>query len=257
MSEEWVYGRHAVAAILARDPSGIRVCWVQEKRRDRHVAAARAAVRAFGFALHEVPRKTLDKMLEGAAHQGIALRYRATNLVKPLDWDTLCDHVGPDTLLLVLDGVQDPHNLGACLRSAAAAGVAAVIVPRSRSPGLTATVRKVACGAAETLPVLAVANLATALEDLRFRGLRVIGAEAHMHASLYETDLSRPLALVFGGEEKGLRRLTREHCDALFSIPMGGSMESLNVSVATGVCLFEAERRHRWLRDVAMEKPIA
>ena len=245
MREEWVFGRHAVAAILALDPVGILACWVQEKRQDRHVTAVRAAAREFGFTVQVVPRKSIDQMLDGAVHQGIALRYRATGMVKPLDWDSLLDRLGADTLLLVLDGVQDPHNLGACLRSAAAAGVEAVIVPRSRSPGLTAAVRKVACGAAETMPMLAVANLATALEKLRDRGVTIVGAEAQAPTSLYDTDLHRPLGLVFGGEENGLRRLTRERCDSLFSIPMSGHMESLNVSVAAGVGLFEAVRQQR------------
>ena len=147
--------------------------------------------------------------------------------------------------LLVLDGVQDPHNLGACLRSADAAGVHAVIVPKDRSAGLTATVRKVACGAAETVPLLAVTNLARTLRTLQDAGVWLFGAAGEAEKSIYDIDLKGPLALVMGNEGSGLRRLTREHCDELFAIPMVGTVESLNVSVATGVALFEAGRQRR------------
>jgi 23S rRNA (guanosine2251-2'-O)-methyltransferase len=148
--------------------------------------------------------------------------------------------------LLILDGVQDPHNLGACLRSADAAGVDAVILPKDRSAPLSATARKVACGAAETVPVIRVTNLARSLRAIRDAGVWLYGAAGDAQQSLYEADLSGPLALVLGGEGRGLRRLTREHCDVLMAIPMAGSVSSLNVSVATGICLFEA-RRQRWL----------
>jgi 23S rRNA (guanosine2251-2'-O)-methyltransferase len=147
--------------------------------------------------------------------------------------------------LLILDGIQDPHNLGACLRTADAAGVDAVILPRDRSAPLNATVRKVACGAAEFVPVVRVTNLARIMRAIRDRGIWVYGAAGEAESTLYQTDLSGPLALVLGGEGKGLRRLTREHCDGLVSIPLDGSVSSLNVSVATGVCLFEARRQRR------------
>jgi 23S rRNA (guanosine2251-2'-O)-methyltransferase len=147
--------------------------------------------------------------------------------------------------LLVLDGVQDPHNLGACLRSADAAGVDAVIVPKDKAAGLTPVVRKVACGAAENVPFFQVTNLARTLRDLQERGIWLIGAAGEAESSLYQADLRGPLALVMGAEEQGMRRLTREHCDVLVNIPMAGSVESLNVSVATGICLFEAVRQRR------------
>ena len=153
-------------------------------------------------------------------------------------------------LLLVLDEVTDPHNLGACLRTADAAGVHAVIVPKDRSAQLNMTARKVACGAAETIPFVAVTNLSRTLESLQERGIWIAGAAGEAQSTLYEIDLRVPIAIVMGSEGKGLRRLTREHCDYLMSIPMAGALSSLNVSVATGLCLFEAVRQRAGLGPV-------
>lgn len=244
-SESLVFGRHAAASVLARDPAGVLELWLQEKRHD--VASARLLEMAAreGIAVHRVARATLDRMVQGGRHQGVVLRYRAA---APLPARTLEEVLGAlagPPFLLLLDGVQDPHNLGACLRSADAAGVHAVIVPKDRAAGMTPVVRKVASGAAEAVPLVQVTNLARTLEDLARRGVFVVGAAGDAETLLYDADLSGPLALVLGGEEKGLRRLTRAHCDVLVRIPMAGAVSSLNVSVAAGVCLFEACRQRR------------
>ncbi len=180
----------------------------------------------------------------GAKHQGVAA---VVDALPPLDERGLAQLLDKidKPLLLVLDGVQDPHNLGACLRSAEAAGVHAIIVPRDRAVGVTGTVRKVASGAADSVPVAQVTNLARVLRMLAERNIWCFGAAGGEGRELYEMDLRGPLCLVLGGESQGMRRLTREHCDELFHIPMLGNAESLNVSVATGVCLFEAVRQRR------------
>jgi 23S rRNA (guanosine2251-2'-O)-methyltransferase len=182
-------------------------------------------------------------LAEGVRHQGVIARVRrqAAKIDEHNLLSALTRTVNP--LVLVLDGVQDPHNLGACLRSAAAAGALAVIVPRDNSAPLTPVARRAAAGAAESLPLVTVTNLARTLRDLKEAGVWIYGASHDAEASLYETDLRGPVALVLGGEGKGLRRLTREHCDGLFRIPMSGAVESLNVSVAAGISLFEVMRQ--------------
>jgi 23S rRNA (guanosine2251-2'-O)-methyltransferase len=189
-----------------------------------------------------VARRVLDDLAEGA-HQGVVLRLRARQPEGEGALDDLLDELPGPPFLLVLDGVQDPHNLGACLRTADGAGVDAVIVPRDRAAGLTATVRKVACGAAETSRLIRVTNLARTLKHLKSRGLWLVGTAEDAPQSVFEADWTGPLALVMGGEARGLRRLTRELCDALVSLPMRGAVESLNVSVATGICLYTALSR--------------
>jgi len=244
MATELVYGRHAVAALCRTDPAGVTELWVQAERREALIDEVVATLERLGVAVHRVPRKTLDRLSGGARHQGVAARYRASTRrrVSELD-DVLGGARNP--LLLVLDRVQDPHNVGACLRTADAAGAHALVVPRHRAAGLTPAARKVASGAAEHVPVLAVSNLGRALAALDERGVRVVGTAADAPVSLYELDLRGPLAVVVGGEESGLRRLTREHCHVLARIPMAGAVGSLNVSVAAGVCLFEAARQRR------------
>lgn len=244
MAKEIVYGRHAVGALLDADPAGVRELWLQENRRDALAERARALARSHGIALSEVPRATLDRLCAGAAHHGIAASYRASAPRHPsLDVDALVERLGSRALLLALDGVEDPHNLGACLRTAEAAGADAVLVPRHRAVGLTPVVRKVASGAAERVPLVVAPNLARALERLAQSGMRVVGASADGTCDYTSADLTGAIALVLGGEGRGLRRLTRERCDLLVRIPMAGSAESLNVSVATGVMLFEARRQ--------------
>ena len=243
MARQLIYGRHAVAALLERDPAGIQELWLQDGRDDAMSRRARALALRHGISLHAVPRATLDRMLDGARHQGIALRYRASGASPVPDLDGLLAALGDAALLLVLDGVQDPHNLGACLRGADAAGVDAVIVPRRRAVGLTPAVRKAACGATERVPLVTVANLAQALRSMRGAGVRLFGAAANAGIPYTQADLLGPVAIVLGGEGRGLRRLPAELCDQLIHVPMRAGVESLNVSVAAALCLYEARRQ--------------
>ena len=241
--KELVYGLHAVAAVLERSDGSVVNMWVQRNRRDGRLERLVETAVAAGIAVHQADRETLDRMVHGARHQGVVAQCKLPGTRGEDELKAFLDGLRGPAFLLVLDGVQDPHNLGACLRTADAAGVQAVIAPRDRAVGLTATVRKVACGAAESVPFFQVTNLARTLRMLQERGVWLIGAAGEAEASLYDADLRGPVALVLGAEEKGLRRLTREHCDLLVHIPMRGSVESLNVSVATGILLYEALRQ--------------
>jgi 23S rRNA (guanosine2251-2'-O)-methyltransferase len=238
-----VWGLHAVRVALADAPERVLELWVLDGRSDRRMETLLALAREHGIACQPVRRETLDRMAEGAPHQGVAARVTPAPALDEDDLERLLDRLDGPPLLLVLDGVQDPHNLGACLRTADAAGAHAVIVPRDRAAGLTAAARKAAAGAAESLPLVRVVNLARCLRRLKARGIWLVGAEAGAAPAL-AADLRGPLALVLGGEGGGLRRLTRETCDLLVSLPMHGRVESLNVSVAAGVLLYLAlERR--------------
>ena len=211
------------------------------QRRD---ARARDLVRlaeSQGVRIMQVDSKRLDGMVGNARHQGVAARVHATQRVQHLS--DVMDTLTEPALLLVLDGVQDPHNLGACLRSADAFGVHAVIAPKDRAVGLNATVEKVACGAAETVPYITVTNLARTLRELKERDIWVVGADGSAETDLHGFRHQGALAWVLGAEGEGLRRLTRETCDDLVRIPMLGSVESLNVSVSAGICLYEARRQ--------------
>jgi 23S rRNA (guanosine2251-2'-O)-methyltransferase len=248
LAEELIYGLHAVAAALEYEPEQVRGLWVERQRRDGRIQALLDLAARYGVTVQPTDRGELDRLTGGARHQGVAarlvLRQRAQN---EGDLPALLAAVESPLLLLVLDGVQDPHNLGACLRSAAAAGVHAVIAPADRAVSLNATVRKVACGGAEIVPFVSVINLARTLRALQEQGVWIVGAAGEAADSVYEVDFTPSTAIVLGGEEKGLRRLTREVCDRLARIPMvEGGVESLNVSVAAGVLLFEARRQ----RDV-------
>jgi len=244
-STEIIYGLHATRHALQQSAHTVLEMWVQENKKDSK--AISELIRAAGpLTIQFVPKHTLDKLAQYERHQGVALRKRKE---KPAahDLTALLSNIENDALplFLVLDGVQDPHNLGACLRTADAAGVRAVIIPRARTASLTATVSKVASGAAESVPLIEVTNLARTLRQLQEAGIWTIGTAEGAPGSLYQTDLNRPLALVMGGEGEGLRENTRQHCDLLVSIPMAGIVESLNVSVATGICLFEAMRQRQ------------
>ena len=243
--EELLYGVHPVLAVLDRDPAGVLEIWLADSRRDETGRRIEARAHSAGCAFHRVPRRTLERLAGGASHQGVAARYRRVERA-PVEFDDLLDGVNDATLLLALDEVQDPRNLGACLRSAGAAGAGALLVPRRRSAPLGAVARKVASGASETTPVVRVGNLASALARLGERGVRVLGADPDAPATIFECDLQGPLAFVLGGEGGGLRRLTASRCDVLVRIPMRGRVDSLNVSVAAGVCLFEALRRRHF-----------
>jgi len=244
MAEELIHGMHAVAAALKYEPEQLRGLWVEAQRRDARIQALLDEAAKRGVPIRAVNRAELDRMSGGARHQGIVARLAVQRRTHDeADLPALLAAAGP-ALLLVLDRVQDPHNLGACLRGAAAAGAQAVIAPADRAASLNATVRKVACGAAEIVPFIAVINLARTLRELRQQGLWIVGAAGEADTSLYEVDFTLPTAIVLGAEEKGLRRLTRESCDRLARIPMAESgVESLNVSVAAGVFLFEARRQ--------------
>lgn len=239
-----IFGLHAVEAALKRDPASIEQLYCDNKRKDRRLNELATLAQNQGVRPEWRSRAELDAMLpDGARHQGAAARVRGVAERNESFLEQLLVDLERPAFLLVLDGVTDPHNLGACLRSADAAGVDAVIVPRDRACGLTPVVRKVASGAAEAVPFVQVTNLARTLKTLQDAGVWVVGTALEEEAvSLYESRLDGALAIVLGAEGKGMRRLTRENCDQLVYIPMHGSVQSLNVSVATGVCLFEALR---------------
>lgn len=245
MATHYTFGLHAAHSLLRHDPQQALEILVLEERGDQRIQEILREAERHGLAVRRVPRKTLDKLSENGNHQGILVHCRSQPAASEHDLDDLLDGLSEPPFLLVLDGVQDPHNLGACLRTADAAGIHAVLVPKDRAAGLSPTVRKVACGGAESVPLIQVTNLARALEHLKQRGIWLVGLAGETDASLFESALDGPLALVLGAEEKGLRRLTRETCDALVRIPMYGQVESLNVSVASAVCLYEAVRQRR------------
>ncbi len=244
-----VYGLHAVASLLASEPHSVDRLLVSAAS-DRRLARVIELARAAGIDVQQVSRRELDRSLPNRRHQGVVAQVQSGRCALP-------ERALPDFLaaleepafLLVLDGVQDPHNLGACLRTADAAGVHAVILPKDRAVGITPVVHKVACGAVQSVPVFTVTNLARTLRSLREAGIWLFGASDAAEQDLYASDLQGPIALVLGGEGGGLRRLTRELCDHMVSIPMAGAVESLNVSVATGVLLFEALRQRRQLQS--------
>jgi len=243
MSDHLVYGLHAVQALLKSAPQRIEQLLLLKGRNDQRLQKLRLSAEKNNIAISVLSRADLDRQVEGN-HQGVIAKTQANTAV--YDEAFLRDAVtnlSGNPFILVLDGVTDPHNLGACLRSAEAAGVHWVIVPKDNSAGLSPTAVKVACGAAEVLPLVSVTNLSRTLKWLQEQGVWVIGAAGEAQQHHTEADLKGPLALVMGAEGKGMRRLTRECCDSLIRIPMAGEVSSLNVSVATGVCLFEALRQ--------------
>lgn len=242
MSEN-IYGIHAVNAFLANAPERLIEVYVLKGREDKRLQPVLNTLYQLGISVQFLNRETLDKKANGEVHQGIIARVQPAKELNENDLDRILrDQQNP--LVLVLDGVTDPHNLGACLRTADAAGVCAVIVPKDKSAQLNATARKVACGAAEVVPLIRVTNLARTLRELQQHyNMWVIGTAGEATETLYQSKLTGALALVMGAEGDGMRRLTRETCDQLVSIPMAGSVSSLNVSVATGVCLFEIARQ--------------
>lgn len=242
MSEEFVFGWHAVEAVLKREPGRLQQVWIQTGRQDKRVKTITDTLDELGLKWSVVHRRELDERV-GGVHQGVVAAVSESR-----EWtedDLLSQLAASDKppFLLVLDGVTDPHNLGACMRTCDAAGVQAVIVPKDKSATLTPVARKVACGAAETVPFVRVTNLARFLRTLQDQGVWLIGTAGEAKATVYQADFKGPVALVMGAEGKGMRRLTREHCDQLINIPMLGHVDSLNVSVATGVCLYEALRQ--------------
>ena len=242
-----VYGLHAVTAVLKRRPQTVFEVYLDAGRGDPRARRVAELARAAGVRLHQADAQRLDGLAKGARHQGVAAFVEELALAASLD--EVLDELAEPALLLVLDGVQDPHNLGACLRVADAMGVQAVVAPKDRATGLNATVHKVASGAAQSVPFLAVTNLARTLRELKDKGIWVVGAAGGEATTVSDAKLSGPIALVLGAEGEGMRRLTRETCDELISIPMLGQVESLNVSVAAGICLYEARRQRSALAD--------
>lgn len=239
---EIVFGIHAVQALLDSDPQRFQEVFILKGRDDRRLQPLIKALEAQGIAIQVANRQWLDSKVEGAVHQGIVARVKPGRQYSEGDLPDLIASLD-QPFLLILDGVTDPHNLGACLRSADAAGVHAVIVPKDRSAQLNATAKKVASGAAEHVPLIRVTNLARTMRVLQEANVWIVGTAGEADHTVFQSKMTGPMALVMGAEGEGMRRLTREHCDELISIPMAGSVSSLNVSVATGVCLFEAVRQ--------------
>src|SRR5690606_526374 len=242
MKQDFIYGIHTVAALLERSPERILSLRVLAGRADQRMQQLLPAAAAAPIPMQKTSRDELDRF--DAKHQGVLAVLASNFEYAEADLKGLIER-SAKPLLLILDGVTDPHNLGACLRSADAAGVDVVIAPRDKAASLTPVVRKVACGAAEVIPFIQVTNLARTLRDLKEWGVWIVGAAGEADTLIYEQDLSGPIALAMGAEGSGLRRLTRELCDFLVKLPMAGSVSGLNVSVATGVCLFEAVRQRQ------------
>ena len=238
-----VAGIHSVRTALKFGPGGVTELWLERSRRDQRLHELAELAKAAGVAVRQVARDELDRGAQGTNHQGALAWVRTPAARGDGDLADILAAIDGPPFVLILDGVQDPHNLGACLRSADGAGVHCVIAPKDNAVGLTPVVTKVASGAAETLPYIQVTNLARTMDLLKDQGIWLYGAAGEADTSLYATDLKGPLGLVMGNEGKGLRRLTRERCDGLIRLPMRGHVESLNVSVATGVCLYEALRQ--------------
>ncbi|MGK2946761.1 MAG: 23S rRNA (guanosine(2251)-2'-O)-methyltransferase RlmB [Candidatus Malihini olakiniferum] len=237
-----IYGIHAVNALLERNPQRFLEVFILKRHDNRRLQAVIMALEASNIVIQIANRQWLDNKVKGAVHQGIVALIEGGHQYQENDLPDLLASVA-QPFLLILDGVTDPHNLGACLRNADATGIHAIIVPRDRSAQLNATAKKVACGAAENIPLIRVTNLARTLRFLQENQVFIFGTAGEADQTLYQSKLTGPLALVMGSEGEGMRRLTREHCDKLISIPMAGSVSSLNISVATGVCLFEAVRQ--------------
>jgi 23S rRNA (guanosine2251-2'-O)-methyltransferase len=240
-----VYGLHAVRAIVARRPQDVLRLCVAQGRDDQRVRELRVLAASQGVKVATAPAASLDQEAGGATHQGVLAEVRPSASLNENGLLDLLTAAQSPPLVLVLDGVSDPHNLGACLRTAEAAGATAVVAPRDRAAGLTPVVRKVAAGAAEIVPFAQVTNLARALRDMKAAGLWIAGAAGDGEQELFDADLAGALAIVMGSEGRGLRRLTRECCDFSVRLPMLGAVASLNVSVAAGVMLYEALRQRR------------
>ena len=243
MNPDIIFGFHAVKTTLKHDSSRIKKLLIISERKDQRIGEVIETANALNIPIERIHRKELDEQTGKAAHQGVALLCEPIKARGEAFLERLLDDLSEPAFLLVLDGVTDPHNLGACIRSADAAGVHAVIAPKNNSAPLNATVAKVACGAVNVIPYVQVTNLARTLQHLQQRGIWLAGTSGDAEQYLYQADLVGPLALVMGAEGKGLRRVTQENCDLLLKIPMVGEVSSLNVSVATGVCLYEAVRQ--------------
>ncbi|MFT6270798.1 MAG: 23S rRNA (guanosine2251-2'-O)-methyltransferase [Alphaproteobacteria bacterium] len=249
--QEFLYGIHSVAAVLENEPERILDLMIAKGRDDERINTIVNLARSNGISVQFVHRKTLDEKSNGEQNQGLLARAKPARVMDESDLDKILESLLDGTqssantlpFFLVLDGVTDPHNLGACLRNADAAGVQAIIVPKDNAVGVTPVVRKVAVGAAETVPLIQVTNLTRTLKYIQQKGVWVIGTAGEAEQLIYDCKMQGPIALVMGAEGKGMRRLTRETCDELVKLPMAGTVSSLNVSVATGICLFEIVRQ--------------
>ncbi len=241
MKSKMIFGFHAVTSRIRHEASSVDEIYVDADRRDRRMLDLLHAAKEANVRIIQADDQRLSAMVGTRRHQGVVAKAAALSLARTLD--ELLDAVVGPPLLLILDGITDPHNLGACLRVADGAGAHAVIAPKDRAVGLNATAMKVSSGASDSVPYITVTNLARTMRDLKERGVWIIGTSDDAEKGLYEGDFSGPTALVMGSEGEGMRRLTRETCDVLVNIPMFGSVESLNVSVASGVCLYEARRQ--------------
>ncbi|MDX1836307.1 23S rRNA (guanosine(2251)-2'-O)-methyltransferase RlmB [Legionella taurinensis] len=245
MSEQYVYGLHAVKALLGNPYRTIRKLYVSQERLDQKVQSILELAERRNVAVEKLNQQTMNQRFQAFTHQGLVAEATPVRDFNESDLKDLLSASQSPALILILDGVTDPHNLGACLRSADAAGVRFVMIPKDKSASITPVVSKVACGAAESVPLVRVTNLVRAMEIIKQEGVWIYGAAGEATQSLYQLDCRSSIALVMGAEGDGLRRLTREHCDGLFSLPMLGSVESLNVSVATGISLYEAVRQRQ------------
>lgn len=239
----WIVGINAVASALEHDVSHVREILMENSGKNPRLSEIEKEAVDCGISVRKVNTQALEGIAGGTRHQGVAARYEAAELLDEKDLKGLIEAAEGKALVLILDGVQDPHNLGACLRSAAAAAVTCVVIPKDKAVGVTATVRKTAAGAADRIALVQVTNLARAMRELKELGVWLYGFTGDAKATFYQLDLKGNVGLVLGGEGDGMRRLTGETCDQLVRIPMPGDMESLNVSVATGVALFEAVRQ--------------
>lgn len=242
MSQDKVFGMHAIESVLNNSPERVLQLFLQKSRQDKKLNYVEKLAQQAGIKPQYVDKKKMDDWVKGN-HQGVIADIKIQDATMNENELLELAEEKPDLLLLILDGVTDPHNLGACLRTADAAGVDAVVVPKDRSASLTPVVRKVACGAAEQVPLVKVTNLARFLGQLKEQNVWIIGTAGEATNNVYQTKFTGSTALVMGAEGDGMRRLTRENCDELIKIPMAGSVSSLNVSVATGVCLFEIVRQ--------------
>lgn len=243
MQFEHLFGIHAVNTALKKDSERIHRILVMKGRQDGKIQRLIETALNKKIQVEQVAKRDLEELVGGSVHQGVVALCKPIQTHNEKFLNQLLDNLDVPPFLLVLDGVTDPHNLGACLRTADAAGVQAVIAPKDKSAPLNATAAKVACGAAEAVPYILVTNLARTLKSLQERGIWTTGTAGETDLNVYQANLTGPMALIMGAEGQGMRRLTREHCDQLVKIPMAGEVSSLNVSVATGICLFEAVRQ--------------
>lgn len=240
----YIYGLHAVEQAVQSSPGSILNVWIQQSLDSKSINAIRDIVKRLGLSIQTVPRTTLDKMSKNKNHQGVLIEVRKTVNKAEHDLDDIVEkNKDGNPLYLILDSVQDPHNLGACIRTADAAGVTAVIIPKDRAASINETVRKVASGAVENVIVVSVVNLVRAIKKMKDAGVWVVGTAGDVEQSIYDLDMKAATAIVMGGEGKGMRSSVAKECDYVASIPIKGKIESLNVSVATGITLYEVLRQ--------------